>query len=261
MDQPRDTLTRREEKLLRGLRQRKIRDETRCFLAEGLRAVEDLLASPLAVRLLVHASSLEDTERGRALLREARRRRLRVCRVADAELARHADTQTPQGVLAVAEAPAHHLRDLRPGGAPAVLLVLDAVQDPGNFGTLVRTAEALGAAGVIALPGTVDPWNPKAVRAAVGSSFRVPIVASDWEEAGPWLRNHGFTVLAAALDGEPLGEERPDRAALVVGNEGAGIGAETRIHADRLVTIPLRGRAESLNVTAAAAILLHELLR
>jgi hypothetical protein len=77
------------------------------------------------------------------------------------------------------------------------VLVLDAVQDPGNFGTMVRTAEALGAAGVLALPGTVDPWNAKAVRSAMGSSFRLPIVQADWDTAGPWLRDHGFAVLVA----------------------------------------------------------------
>jgi len=126
---------------------------------------------------------------------------------------------------------------------------------------MVRTAEALGALGVIALPGTVDPWNAKSVRSAMGSSFRIPVVHSAWDEAGPWLREHGFAVLAADAAGEPIGEERPDRAALVVGNEGAGVSAASRIHADRMVAIPLRGRAESMNVAAAAAILLYELLR
>jgi RNA methyltransferase, TrmH family len=254
-------LSAREQKLLRRLSQRKFREAEGVFLVEGVRVTEELLASSLEVSLLVHSSSLEDTERGRALIDAAAARGIRSCRVGDAELSRLADTQTPQGVLAVAEIPRATLEHLRPSVGRSVVLVLDAVQDPGNFGTLLRSAEALGAAGVVTLPGTVDPWNPKSVRSAMGASFRLPIVGADWTEAGPWLHDHGFLILGAAADGEPLGQERPDRAALVVGNEASGISPETRIYADRIVAIPLRGRAESLNVSAAGAILLHDLLR
>jgi TrmH family RNA methyltransferase len=254
-------LTRREAGLLRALHQRKHREQEGAFLVEGVRAVEDLLASPLPVRLVVCTSSLEDTPRGAALRREAERRGLPVREVSPAELGEHAATETPQGVLAVASIPRRGLDDLRPGGQRGVVLVLDAVQDPGNFGTLVRTAEALGAVGVLSLPGTVDPWNPKAVRAAAGSSFRLPVVAAGWEEAAPWLRGEGFRVVASVVGGAPLGAEIPPRAALVVGNEGAGVSVATLAHAGLRVGIPLRGRAESLNVTSAAAILLYELLR
>lgn len=253
-------LTRREEKLLKGLAQRKIREAEGCFLAEGVRLVEDLLASRIPIRLLAYSSSLEDSTRGRILLDAAERLGVRAQSLSDAELARLADTQTPQGVIAVAEMPRSRLGDLPVERDPSVLLVLDAVQDPGNFGTLVRTAEALGAGGVVALPGTVDAWNPKSVRAAMGSSLRLPIVSTSWDDAAPWMRENGFGILAGAADGEPL-ERRPSRAALVVGNEGAGISDETRALADQVVAIPLRGRAESLNVAAAAAILLYELLR
>lgn len=253
-------LSRREEKLLRALRQRKAREAEGLFVAEGVRAVEDLLASPLAVRWVVASSSLEDTPRGQSLRELVERQGVPLREAADAALRELAGTETPQGVLAVAEIPRRALDDLRPSTEPAAVLVLDAVQDPGNLGTLVRTAEALGAAGVIALPGTVDAWNPKAVRAAMGSSFRLPIVEAGWDEAAPWLRAEGFRVLAAAGEGGPLGE-RPARAALVVGNEGAGVSEETRRRADAIVGIPLRGRAESLNVGAAGAILLWELLR
>jgi len=254
-------LSRAEKALLRGLGRRRIREEQGRFLAEGVRAVEDLLASETEVHLLVHASSLEDGERGTALIGRARSGGVRTVELPDTELAALADTQTPQGVLAVASIPRATMDRLTPGTGRSTLLVLDAVQDPGNFGTMVRTAEALGAAGVLVLPGTVDPWNAKAVRSAMGSSFRLPIVPADWDTAGPWLRDHGFAVLVADAAGDPLGEVRPDRAALVLGNEGAGVSPATQIHADRTVSVPLRGRAESLNVAAAAAILLYELLR
>lgn len=254
-------LSRREERLLRSLRQRKAREQEGLFLAEGVRAVEDLAASPLPVRLAAASSSLGDTPRGRALLDVLATKGVVVREAGERELAELAGTETPQGILAVAEIPRARLDDLAVGRAPAALLVLDAVQDPGNFGTLARTAEALGAAGVVALPGTVDPWNPKSVRAAMGSSFRLPVVQAEWDGLGPWLASAGFATLAAAAGGEPLGDARPARAALVVGNEGAGISDDTRARADRVVGIPLRGRAESLNVAAAGAILLYELLR
>jgi TrmH family RNA methyltransferase len=254
-------LTRREERLLRSLRQRKAREAEGLFLAEGVRAVEDLAASPLAIRFAAAASSLGDTPRGRSLLHLLFSQGVAVREIPDRELAALADTETPQGILAVAPIPRGGLDALRMEDDPAVLLVLDAVQDPGNFGTLARTAEALGAAGVVALPGTVDPWNPKSVRAAMGSTFRLPVVETGWDALAPWLAERGVRTLAAVVGGEPLGDGRPGRAALVLGNEGAGVGDETRARADRAVGIPLRGRAESLNVAAAGAILLYELLR
>ncbi len=253
-------LTRREERDLRKLRHRKVRQEEGRFLAEGVRVVEDLLASPLEVRVVVYLSSLKDNERGRQLLEHSTLRGIPAREVSATTFHNLVDTQTPQGVLAIAEVPRAQLAHLL-NGPSGVALVLDAVQDPGNFGTLVRTAEALGAAGVVTLAGTVDPWNPKAVRAAAGSSFRLPIIEAGWEEAATWMRSERFHILAAAPGGEPLEGRHFDRAALVVGNEGAGISPQTRAHADAVVGIRLRGRAESLNVSAAAAILLYELLR
>jgi TrmH family RNA methyltransferase len=254
-------ITRREERLIRSLAQRKQREAEGLFAAEGVRAVEDLLASPLPIHLFLASSTLEDGSRGAALARAAESRGVPVARVDERELRELAGTEQPQGVLAVAAIPRHALADLSSGGGPAVVLMLDAVQDPGNFGTLVRTAEALGAAGVIALPGTVDPWNAKSVRAAMGSSFRLPVVPAGWDEASAWLGAEGFTVVASVVGAEPLPSPPPARAALVLGNEGAGVGAETLARADLRAGIPLRGRAESLNVGAAGAILLHELLR
>lgn len=260
MDQLKRPVSRAEAKQIRALNQRKQREAQGLFLAEGVRVVEDLLTSPLATRMILAASSLEDSPRGHALLREISRRAIPVRQVLDAELTELAGTDTPQGVIAVAEIPRATLGTLDSLAGDAVLLLLDAVQDPGNLGTLVRTAEALGAGGVMVLPGTVDPWNPKAVRAAVGSTFRVPVIAAEWRDLAPWLRERDYRVLAAAAGGTPI-QRHGGRVALVVGNEGTGISRETMEHADARVGIPLRGRAESLNVAAAAAILLYELLR
>lgn len=248
-------------KELRALQTRKGREGNGRFLAEGIRVVEDLLASPLTVQWIATSSTLEDTERGRALVDFIDRLGIRRARMEDRELQSAAGTENSQGVIAVAEIPRLSMEAMQLSNPPHVVLVLDAVQDPGNFGTMLRSAEALGAVGVVALPGTVDPWNPKSVRAAAGSSFRVPVVQLEPVEAISELRRLGFTVLGAEVGGRNVAELRGDRVAIVLGNEGAGLSPEVRESVDALAAVPLRGPAESLNVAAAAAILLYELTR
>ncbi|MGH7553445.1 MAG: TrmH family RNA methyltransferase, partial [Longimicrobiales bacterium] len=167
-------LNRGDEKLIRALQRRKHREESGLFLAEGVRVVEELVGASIDLHLAVISTTLEDTPRGRALagLLSERVRTERIPRDAVAALAA---TDTPQGVLVAARTP-HWAPEVVAFDSRSTCLVLDAVQDPGNFGTLVRSADAFRAGAVIALPGTVDPWNPKSVRAAAGSSFRMPIL-------------------------------------------------------------------------------------
>lgn len=253
-------LSRTEERLIRALHRRKEREAEELFLAEGVRVVEELVASPLGVELAVVSPALERGDRGRELI-EALRRRTTVRRVEDRVLTALAGTRTPQGVLAVARTPRHELAGLRLTG-PATILALDGVQDPGNFGTLVRTADALGAAAVIALPGTVDPWNAKAVRAAAGAAFRTPIVETSLDELSVWLRAEGFTIYGAAAEAEDAGgAPLAARAALVVGNEGAGLSPAALRIVDRLLAVPIEAHAESLNVAVATGILLFLMRR
>lgn len=252
-------LSRAEATRLRKLHRRRGREAAGLFLAEGVRVVADLLRSELPVRRAIVAPSLR-TAPGGAELAAALEQACPVEEVGEAELSALAATETPQGVLAVAEIPSREL-PVPAGDEAAVALVLDGVQDPGNVGTLIRTAEALGADFVAALPGTADPWNPKAVRAAAGSLFRIPVKAITWAALAGWLREHDFAVHAAEAGGSPVDQvATPHRAALVVGNEGAGIREEVRRSADALVSVPLRGAADSLNVAAAAAVLLYLLM-
>ncbi|MBX6365616.1 MAG: RNA methyltransferase [Gemmatimonadetes bacterium] len=253
-------LSRADAKLIRGLHRRKNRERDGLFLAEGVRVVEELARSGIDLRFAVASPSLEDTERGRALAATLEERGV-LHRIGDAELAALAATETPQGILAVASIPRAELGEIVVQGA-ATVLVLDGVQDPGNFGTLVRSADAFAAAFVAVLPGTVDPWNPKAVRAAAGSAFHLPIVAATAGELLEWLGERGFAIYGADARGESV-EAAPlaQRAALVLGNEGAGLSEEVRRAVDRLLSIPIRGRAESLNVGVAAGILLYLLTR
>lgn len=252
--------------LIRHLHQRRGRERRGLALAEGVRLVEEALAARVRVRAAALAPALEATPRGQALASALRQRSERVEQRGDRELASLAATDHPQGVIAVIEPPRWQLDDLRLD-VRSVVVVLDAVQDPGNVGTMVRTAWALGAAGLLALPGTAELTNPKVLRATMGGFFRLPAIAVSLEDATEWLRQQRARIWVSAGDGDlvttaPRPPRPPDRPlALVVGNEGAGVRDELRAAAERRIAIPLRPGAESLNVAVAAGILLYEVLR
>jgi TrmH family RNA methyltransferase len=244
--------------LARDLRRRKAREKRGLFVAEGVRAVEELVKSGLEIEGVLVAPQVEDAPRGAALVAAARDRGLTVESVASSEFASAAETDSPQGVLALARIPAVTLDEI-PGADPLRLLILDAVQDPGNVGTIVRTALAMGATATIALPGTVDLWNAKVVRSAMGAHFHHTAVHASWDELSAFRTKRGLSLWGADAAGSPVrGQPVPARLGLVVGNEGAGLTDLVRSSCDRLVSIPMSPRAESLNVAVAAGILLHE---
>lgn len=172
-----------------------------------------------------------------------------------------AATDHPAGIAALVEPPAF-LPEALLAGTP-LLLVLAGVQDPGNVGTLLRSAEAFAATGVLLLPGTASPWNPKALRASAGSAFRVPALALDEGAALNLLARHGIAAIAAVPREGAEPEQVPLRpgCALLVGNEGAGLGAELLARAAHRVTLPMPGRVESLNAAVAGSLLLYEASR
>jgi RNA methyltransferase, TrmH family len=247
--------------LARDLKRRKARERQQLFVCEGVRAVEELLRSPLAIRGALVAPQLRDAPRGAALEQSLRARNVELAEVGPHEFASAAETESPQGVLAIAEVPARSLSDLAVG-IPWRGLVLDAVQDPGNVGTILRTAAALGAAATVALPGTVDLWNAKVVRSAMGAHFHHPAMSCTWDELDAFRAANGVALWAADASGDGVGREvAPPRLGIVVGNEGGGVSDAARERADRLVAIPIASGVESLNVAVATGILLHELRR
>lgn len=244
--------------LARDLRRRKARERDALFVVEGVRGVEELLASPLHVIGLLVAPKLVESPRGAALMASARSQGRDISEVDDKEFRSAAETESPQGVLAVARVPERSLDSLK-GLTPLRMLVLDAVQDPGNVGTILRTAAALGAHATVALPGTVDVWNAKVVRSAMGAHFRHLAFHSTWDELHAFLGSQSVSLWVAESRGEPLPREAPARLALAVGNEGAGLSAPVQAAAARSVSLPLAAGVESLNVAVAAGILLYEL--
>ena len=227
--------------------------------------MEEALAAGLPFEGALVAPDLARTARGVELVAELERHAIRVEEIGVRTFAQLADTEAPQGIIAVIEPRRWTAAELAPRTG-AVTLVIDGVQDPGNVGTLIRTAHALGAAGTVVLRGTADPTSPKALRAAMGATFRHPVVSLDDAGFIAWARKHAVTLWAAAADGTPLHRALAKGAgtgpiAVIVGNEGAGIRPQLNAVAAQRVAIPLAQGAESLNVAVAAGILLYEVTR
>jgi RNA methyltransferase, TrmH family len=171
-------------------------------------------------------------------------------------------TETPQPIAALVEPPdwtwAHLLGGHR--NVVPLIVVLTGLQDPGNLGTILRSAEAFGADGVLALPGTVSPWNPKAVRASAGSFFRLPLLAVSAEDCFAHLRAAGVKILATTVHAAQPADlvDLTGPVALLIGNEGDGVPMRLAAKADGALTIPCPGPVESLNAAVAAGVLLYE---
>lgn len=234
---------------MKALNQRKGRVEQGRFLVEGEVMIREALSCGLNIRDLLtleaHAE-FAGTLDARAFI------------VTEAIMQAVCDTKSPQGVCASFDLPT----PLPLEDAPARVVAMDGVQDPGNLGTIWRTADAAGFGGLLLGEGCADPLSPKVQRAAMGSGFRLPFMqASDLPEALEDMKRSGWTVIAADLHGIDF-YSRPDPGScfvLVIGNEARGISQRTRLAADMLLKLPMRGGAESLNAAVAAGIMMYGL--
>ncbi|HIV26127.1 MAG TPA: RNA methyltransferase [Candidatus Scatomonas pullistercoris] len=228
----------------------KLRREEGVFVAEGLKL---FMETPEELREKVFVS--ETFERAhKELLRGVS---LEV--VEDSLFVRMCDTKTPQGILSVVRMPSYTWEQVTGGAAP-LLLVLEDLQDPGNLGTILRTAEGAGVTGVILSRGCVDLFHPKTIRSTMGSVYRVPYYcAEDLPEAVKQLKRQGVRIYAAHLEGKNsyAGEDYRGACAFLIGNEGNGLGRRISEEADCLIRIPMEGKVESLNAAVAAAVLMY----
>jgi RNA methyltransferase, TrmH family len=245
-------------RLARSLNQASGRRRERAYLVEGVRLVEEVLRAGIAPRLtLVDVEAMRQTDRGDALL-EALGSAAGYLEASEKVLASVSEMVTPQGVVAVVPLPEYHL----PQDAGPLVLILDGVRDPGNLGTILRAAEATGIVRVVAAVGCVDPFGPKAVRAGMGAHFHLDVLAeADWADVArlvgdrpTWLATMRGGMLYDMVD---WGLD----SALIVGGEAAGASGEAAALATGLVSIPMAGRAESLNAAMAASVLVFEAAR
>ncbi len=247
--------------LVRNLQQRKGRRRSPFAVAEGVRLVEEAVRAGVSCKGAVVSPALSTTLRGADLIAAIASRAIHIEEVDERTFSELAGTESPQGILMVVQPPRFQIEEIHPKPRFPVL-VLDGVQDPGNLGALLRTAYGLGAPGVVLLSGTADADNAKALRAAMGAGFSLPIARATVNELATWIEKGGVTLWAAVADGKPIVRTSPpERLAIVVGNEGAGVRPDVLELARHRITIPLARGAESLNVAVAAGILLYEVQR
>lgn len=183
--------------------------------------------------------------------------------LADDVFARVSDTQTPQGILCVVKQSVYKFQEVT-GGQKAHLMILDNLQDPGNLGTIFRTAEGAGVSGIILSKDCVDIYNPKTIRSTMGAIYRMPFIyVEDLPEACTLLKKKGICLYAAHLDGAHFYDEEDysGDCAFLIGNEGNGLRDEVAVCADVRIKIPMHGQVESLNAAVAASILMYEVCR
>ncbi|MDR6612511.1 MULTISPECIES: RNA methyltransferase [unclassified Leifsonia] len=258
LDNPRSPRVRAVAKLAK----RPARAETGLFLLEGPQAVEEALAfrPELVVDLFATPTALE---RYPEIARAASDAGIEVEFVSEHVLDAMADTVTPQGFVAVARQFPTSIRDIF-AGSPRLVAVLEEVRDPGNAGTIIRAADSAGADAVVLSGRTVDLYNPKVVRSTTGSLFHLPVaVGADLGDVVGRAHTAGLQVLAADIKGEDLLSARRDGelarpTAWVFGNEAHGLADELLELVDRVVTVPIYGKAESMNLATAASVCLYE---
>ena len=243
--------------------QSKDRRQEESFVIEGVRLVEEALQSKWEIRLVLYSEAL--SERGLALVDTFAARDIPAELVSPHVMQAAAHTDTPQGLLAVLA-----LKSLPLPDAADFLLIPDGLRDPGNLGTLLRTAAAAGVQAVLLPPGSADPFAPKVLRSAMGAHFRLPILSMEWTKIQAYLKPPGpaapaapFTVYLADAKGELAYTQADFRtpAALLIGGEAAGAGSQAAQLADQRLHIPMPGGMESLNAAVAAAVLMFEVVR
>lgn len=250
-----ETITSRSNPLLTQVRKlnarRAARREAGLFAAEGPKLLCEALRWDGGVEAVIRAPgvSLPDLPED-----------IRVVEVSDSLLASIADTETPQGIVFLCRTRPLDLPQKLEGGR---YLVLDGVQDPGNVGTVWRTADAFGADGLILCNGCADPYNPKTVRATMGAVFRLPVYEAGLDAAAARLREAGLPLYAAALREDTADAREVDlkRSAVIIGSEGRGVSRQALELCGKTIKIPMRERCESLNAAVAAAVLLWEMAR
>ena len=272
-----ERITSKQNPLIKRFRRVRAGDERHLVFIEGIRLIEDALGAGAHFESVAYSTSLETSERGRQLQDQLLNVRCRGALVPQPVLEFMADTESPQGVVAIVSRPYFELNDLFTEQTD-LIIIADSLQDPGNLGTIIRTAEAAGANGIITTRNTVDPFNLKALRASMGSVFRLPVVTglqrqeivSKCSERGVKIiatRTHpkAKPVLEDVAKAQPIFNytEADLRApvALVLGREASGVSEGIFSQADSLVHIPMAEGIESLNVAAAAAVLLYETAR
>jgi TrmH family RNA methyltransferase len=243
-------------KLARALQGRpKERSEEGAFLAEGVRLIEEALAAEWPIRFALYSDGL--SERGQGLVAKLRGAGLDIDEVAGDLLQAASGTETSQGILAVLDLGTLPLPD-----SPNFVLIPDQIRDPGNLGTLIRTAAAAGVQAILLPPETTDAFAPKVVRAGMGAHFWLPIHSMEWDEIEQVCKQANLQMYLADMFGQSCWEtDLRHPLALIVGGEAEGASEQARQLASQTISIPISEKVESLNAGVAGAVLMFEVVR
>ena len=257
--------TNKKIKQVASLKQKKHRDESGLFTAEGIRLAETVAASGEKIIFCIIAASALQSERVRKIVEQIEKNGCPCYQVSEDIYHKISDTKEPQGILLVLEKKQPLLADLVLKNEQPFLVVLDEVQDPGNMGTIIRTADAAGCDAVILTGNCADVYAPKAVRATMGSLFHLPVLSGvAVSELAEFLENQKIPLFITMLDehSKPyFSEDMKSSVAIAFGNEGNGISEELSVYAKERLFIPMAGQSESLNVGTAAAVIIYEAYR
>jgi TrmH family RNA methyltransferase len=258
-------ITSRDNALVK--RARAVRDgrASELIFVEGVRLCEEALGASLAIQDVICTEKITNDERGGRLLSALKSAGQSIALVSESVFASISDTKTPQGIVALCERPDSDKNALiKKAFETPLLVIMHRINNPSNAGAILRTAEAAGASGAILTKGTTDIFSPKALRGAMGSSFRLPLWTNvSFQEALAWCKQQGCKTICADLRAGRTHTEIDwaGASALIVGAESTGLTAEEMAIADEGLRIPMRSPVESLNVAVAAAIVLYEAAR
>jgi RNA methyltransferase, TrmH family len=246
-------------KTLKSLHQKKGRAETGLFLAEGARLAIEAADLGVWPDILVFSKAALEREQVRALLADAERRGVRTIETTETVLAQISKRDNPQTVLGAYRQRLAQLEELQGD----TIIALEGVRDPGNLGTILRTADSTGAGGVVLLGESCDPFSVEAVRASMGSLFAVPLARASFDELICYKKARAAEMFGLSLKGGPLdpGTPAPAKAIVLMGNEQSGLPDYMEAACDHLVKLPMRGRADSLNLAIATGVMLYDLWR
>lgn len=253
-----------------SLKQRKFREKEGLYLVEGLNLIGEAIRIPQNIEtIFIRQSQYVNCGNGEhgQFLNRLEKAGINAVLVEDKLFGKLTDTKTPQNVVGVIKILEHDIENFFGKTADigdGIVLVLDRIQDPGNCGTLIRTAEAAGARGIVIVKGTVDPYSPKVVRSATGSILRLPLFfTGEPGETAEILKRHRMKILAASPQGRDIYLDLTLKTdlAIIIGNEGSGVHQDFINEADYLVKIPMSEPVESLNAAVAGGILMYEMYK
>jgi len=254
-------------KEIKSLKIKKYRDQKKLYFIEGFKFVEEALSSDEKVNSIIISDIMGKNEKVLELIQKAKQKEfnMNIQLVSDNILRQLSDTEAPQGIIALVKMKDYNLEDItKIESKNNLFIILDAIQDPGNMGTIIRTADAAGFNAVFAAKGCVDFYNPKVLRATMGSIFHIPVIYCDEvSNTINHLKSKGIKIYASHLSSSEnyYNLSVSQNIAFIIGNEANGISNQTASFADVLVKIPMPGKAESLNASIAAGILIYETVR